>query len=126
MPQIDSQNNNKMKQKITLEPVIFLFAFGYSVFNKQLQTNLLLWKVCHVELGHVESICDNLTAHNEIQNKVQIRVNNFEIVGEWLSQWPSILYSFFAGSLSDSYGRKPCLILPILGATIGKIKLFHS
>ena len=32
---------------------------------------------------------------------------------------PTIIYSFFAGSLSDDYGRKPLIILPTFGVVIG-------
>ena len=34
---------------------------------------------------------------------------------------PSVFYSFFAGSLSDDYGRKPLIILPTFGVVIGMI-----
>ena len=57
-------------------------------------------------MNYEEHICKNLTAFTEIQNEVQIRTNNFEIVGKWLGWWPTIVYSFFVGSLSDEYGRK--------------------
>jgi MFS family permease len=36
---------------------------------------------------------------------------------------PTIFFSFFAGSLSDDYGRKPLLFWPLLGGTIGMV--FH-
>ena len=34
---------------------------------------------------------------------------------------PSIVYSFFVGSLSDDFGRKPLILLPTIGAIIGMI-----
>ena len=61
----------------------------------QVQTNLLMWKICHLEMNYEENVCKNLTTHEDIQNKVQIRTNNFEIVGKWLGWWPTIVYSFF-------------------------------
>ena len=108
--------------KITLEPVIFLFAFAYSIIlSMQTQTNLLIWKVCTLENNHSEEVCGNLSSFSDIQANVQIRVNNFELVQNILQQWPSVIYSFFVGSLSDEYGRKPCILLPLIGAFIGNI-----
>ena len=54
------------------------------------------------------------SSHTEIQNTVQVRTNNIEIVVKWIGQWPSVIYSFFIGSLSDDYGRKPCIIFPMV------------
>ena len=108
--------------KITIEPVILLFAVAYSVLSSaQVQTNLLMWKICHLDMNYEDKICKNLSEHEEIQNEVQIRTNNFEIVGRWIALWPSVVYSFFAGSLSDDYGRKPCMILPLVGLSIGNV-----
>ena len=54
---------------ITIEPVILLMALAFSVMNgAQVQTNLLMWKICHVEMKYDEVICGNL------------RLSNFHIV----------------------------------------------
>ena len=69
--------------KITLEPIIFLFIFGWAVLNgTKVDTNLLMWKICHIDEGFEESVCQNLsTAENDkIQSAIQIQVNNFELV----------------------------------------------
>ena len=34
---------------------------------------------------------------------------------------PTIIYSFFAGSLSDDFGRKSLIMLPTIGSIIGTI-----
>ena len=39
--------------------------------------------------------------------------------GQFMTTIPTIIYSFFAGSLSDDYGRKPLIILPTFGVVIG-------
>ena len=50
---------------ITIEPVILLMALAFSVMNgAQVQTNLLMWKICHVEMKHDEDICRNLRLSN--------------------------------------------------------------
>ena len=114
----------KLKKHISLEPVIFLWAFGWSILNSaKVEKNLLIWKICHLELGYNETICNDLSSQSntEIMEEVQIRLNNFEMVGQWLSSTPGVLYSFFVGSLSDDFGRKPCVYFPLLGATFGTI-----
>jgi len=61
---------------MTIEPVIFFFVAGYYVlFGAQIPTNILMYKICHVELGHDDSICNNMGSpgNEEIQEKVQIR-----------------------------------------------------
>ena len=42
-------------------------------------------------------------------------------MGGYIGSIPSIGYSFFAGSLSDDFGRKPLILLPLIGAIIGRI-----
>ena len=114
----------KLKKYISLEPVIFLWAFGWSILGStKVEKNLLIWKICHLELEYNETICTDLTHENnsDIMAEVQIRLNNFEMVGTWLSSTPGVIYSFFIGSLSDDFGFKPCVYLPLLGATFGTI-----
>jgi hypothetical protein len=69
--------------KLTLEPFILVFSFGWAVQNgAQLGTNLLMWKVCHHEMGYEETISNNLTLpeYEDTQTIVQARVNNFQMV----------------------------------------------
>eukprot|EP00093_Oithona_nana_P014962 14962.XXX_212304_212664_1 [CDS] Oithona nana genome sequencing. len=96
-----------LKKHLSLELVIFLYGFGWSILNSsKVHTNLLIWKICHLEFEHNETICDDLSSenHTNIMENVQIRLNNFEMVNQWLSSTPGVLYSFFVGSLSDDFG----------------------
>ncbi len=71
---------------LTLEPVIFLFNFAWAIeFGARLQTNLLMWKVCHIEHGFNETVCDNLSndQYESFQNQVQVRVNDFSMVRQF-------------------------------------------
>ena len=103
---------------ITLEPVIFFFLVGTFILNgAQIPTNILIYKICHVELNHTEEICANLgnDAYNGIENDVQIRVNNFQTNAIWISSAPAVIFSLYAGPLSDNLGRKPLIMIPLLG-----------
>ena len=81
----------------------------------QVRTKLMIWKICEIELGYDELLCQNVSSNATIESEIQIKVNEIEIVSNWFSKVPGVFYSFFAGSLSDDHGRKPCLFLPILG-----------
>lgn len=103
---------------ITLEPTVFALQFGrFIVEGAQVQTDLLLWKICHLELNYTEEICDHLTANENdaINNIVQEKANNFLMLVEWLTSGPALIFSFFAGSLADDYGCKVFIVLPLLG-----------
>ncbi len=53
--------------------------------------------------------------NNEIQKEVQGFVNNFQMKSQWISSVPCVLFSIIAGALSDEFGRKPLLLLPLIG-----------
>jgi len=89
-------------QSITLEPMILMQIGSYGIVNGvEIQTNLKLWKVCHIIFNHTEEVCEDLSAHGEIQEDVQKYVNNFDMWGNLLSNVPGLLYCIFAGALSD-------------------------
>ena len=86
---------------ITLEPLIAILKFGQGQLEgAQIQSNLLLWKICHLELNYTEDICGNLTLdeYDHINNEVQERANNFLIIKEWLSAGPSLMWCLVAGT----------------------------
>jgi len=90
-------------QNITIEPVLFVYAFGLGVVaGAQINTNLLIWKICNLELKYPEDVCGNLSndAYKEIEEEVQENVNNFQMKSQWISSVPIIFFSIIAGALS--------------------------
>ena len=86
---------------ITLEPLIAVLKFGHGQLDgAQIQNNLLLWKICHLELNYTEDICGNLTLdeYDSINNEVQERANNLLIVKEWIAAGPALLWCLIAGN----------------------------
>ena len=111
-------------KNITIEPVLFVYAFGLGVVaGAQINTNLLIWKMCHMELGHPNETCANLSndAYKDIEEEVQENVNNFQMKSQWISSVPIIFFSLIAGALSDEFGRKPLLFFPILGNLLAMV-----
>ena len=48
-------------KSITLEPAIVSFILGLAlILGAQIQTDLLIWKICHIELNNTEDACANL------------------------------------------------------------------
>ncbi len=78
---------------------------------------------CNVVKGYNSSVCDNLSAEENdlIENEIQIFTNNFTIKDSMLSSWPAIIYVFFAGALSDKFGRKWLICLPVIGVLMSTI-----
>jgi len=88
-----------------------------------LKTDLAISKVCQEEFGHNCTTCEDLANFPAIQVMVQKRVNMLEMYGDIMCQVPTIIYAIVAGSLSDKYGRKPLMILPIVGQALEGVAL---
>jgi hypothetical protein len=63
----------------------------------------------------------NSFPNETVKNEVQIFSNDFSIKDKWVGAAPALLYSVFAGALSDRYGRKPLILLPIIGTALGNV-----
>ena len=111
---------------ITIEPVVFFFVLSFQVdFGAQITTNLLLWKVCHLELNYTEDVCSNLTLnkYESINEEVQREVVDIQTIGVYIGAGPAFLYSLFVGSLSDDFGRKPLMVVPLIGVVLSNAAL---
>eukprot|EP00094_Tigriopus_californicus_P006556 TCALIF_06312-PA protein Name:"Similar to slc46a1 Proton-coupled folate transporter (Xenopus laevis)" AED:0.00 eAED:0.00 QI:52/1/1/1/0.8/1/6/0/439 len=106
---------------ITVEPAIFFLWVGLGILTgSEVETNFKLWKACSISLGYNDTICDDLSAegNDHIQDETQVYLNKFEIVNQYISSTPVIIYSMFIGALSDKYGRKALILAPIFGSII--------
>ena len=100
--------------RITIEPLIFLFMFSFYILDgAQIQTNLLLWKICYLELNYTEVICSNLTLdeNNATMNEVQERANSFLMISEWLSSAPAFIWCLFSGKIINNFTQNTGVIL---------------
>ena len=109
---------------ITLEPLIVLMRFGIGVLHgAQIQTDLLLWKICHLELNYTEDICANLTLdeYDSINNAVQEKANNIQLVVDWLVSGSALAWCLISGSLLDKFGPKFFILLPLFGMFVSDV-----
>ena len=114
---------------ITIEPVVFFFILSLRVdYGAQITTNLLIWKVCHLRLNYSEEICSNLTLdeYETYNTEVQKEVVDIQTIGVYLGAAPALIYSLFAGSLSDDFGRKPLMVVPMIGIVLTNIALLMN
>ena len=106
-------------QSITIEPMIFSMIFGMGlVAGSGMNTELIMYKACMLEFNYTEEVCENLDDpdNHDIEEEVQVYINNFFMIQQWIASAPAIFYSLIAGALSDDFGRKPLLIFPLLGS----------
>lgn len=119
----------KYLKSITIEPMVLIYIFGLAtLFGAQVPTNLLIWKLCTKDLNYTEEICGNLSAEDneEVENEVQRKLQDFEMISQWIKTTPTLVYAFVMGALSDKFGRKPLLMLPIIGQAIdGVLQLIN-
>ena len=104
-------------KNITIEPVILLWALNYGVFHLTSQT-LYIDKICKVNLNYTSEICDNIQQHKNEQIKVQEYSSTLKMYNDILQSIPGALYLLMAGSLSDTYGRKPFIAFALLGTMV--------
>ena len=85
---------------------------------------MFLYKVCRVDFNQSETLCApmNKTVHNAhrsnrtgLINEVQAYVAQLEIYMQLINNIPSIFVILFFLPWSDKHGRKPLLIIPIIG-----------
>ncbi len=110
---------------ITLEPMIVLLTTAlWLERGGEVNTNLMIDKVCRRELQLGDEICSALDSpeNDAYQSLVQQEVNRFLITFQWLGSAPALVYSLFAGALSDGgLGRKPLLLFPAFGRVLSSV-----
>ena len=112
-----------------IEVAAFLKMLELGV-HSVVKTNLLIEKTCRVDMNLGDMVCDDIEHHPQEQDMVQERVNNLLLYDRLLISVPwwvdilfiaiiihfcSILISLFVGSYSDKFGRRPLLLVPLIG-----------
>lgn len=88
-------------QSITIEPVIFLSTFAWSLIaGAEITKKLIMFQICSVGLNLTNEACENVTAMSTHAEKiiiVQEDLNNLLMRSQFISSVPAIVYSVIAG-----------------------------
>ncbi|KAK5647474.1 hypothetical protein RI129_002366 [Pyrocoelia pectoralis] len=106
--------------KIRVEIPYILYGFSF-MLESSITTNFLLYRTCYATLGYNKDECyllgtkyaDNSTT--ELETKVQTYATHILMSRSLIEASMSPLCSFFLASWSDKYGRRPLILLGILG-----------
>ena len=102
---------------ISLEPIFFLFWTSLSLTYVSTQ-DLYLAKACKVNLNYTEALCDNIHQHGDVQQETQKYVSGVQAYNGLLQSAPTVIFTLFAGPLTDKYGRKPLILVSMTGYLI--------
>jgi len=103
-------------KNITVEPLAFLTTLIMALSGIA-ANDLYLQKACQVNLNYSAEVCGNLTldVHNETQEETQKYVSSVQAYNGLLQNLPPLVFVLFAGPLSDTYGRKPLIVISLAG-----------
>jgi len=105
---------------ISIEPAIFLGTLGYGL-SSIISQNLLIDKVCLVNLKYDPAICSNLTSFKDNEKEVEKITASINMYLNILTAIPAVIVSLFLGPWSDVNGRKPLMIIPQIGTILAQL-----
>ena len=82
--------------------------------------NILIEKVCLVNLKYDPVICSNLTNFKDNEAEVEKITASISMYLDILYTIPAIIVSLFVGPWSDVNGRKPLMIIPQIGIILSQ------
>jgi len=103
-----------------VEAVISLHAFSIGL-HQVIRSNLMIDKVCSVDLQYSGEVCAHIQEHREEQVEVQQRVTLLNLYISYISTGPCILMPLLLGPWSDRHGRKPVMVVPVLGHIVAEL-----
>ncbi|KAJ8925662.1 hypothetical protein NQ315_009507 [Exocentrus adspersus] len=111
-----------MAVAVTVEVPLFLTFFSF-VLVGSVYTNLIIYRTCYLSLGYNETECALLgTVYNNETEKLEKLVEPYAAVVNMVRTTTesvfSVLLCLFIGPWSDRFGRKPVIIVSLIGGTL--------
>lgn len=113
--------------KVSIEPFIFLYIIGVSLPSIPVE-NLLIYKVCRYTHFN-DTVCQNLLNDKRyLFDKiiVQESLADWKIYIEVMTAAPMLFLAVVVGPWSDKFGRKPPLLVPIVGRIVSGIGILAN
>lgn len=107
---------------ITIEPILFLVFFSFSI-SDGVSTNVLLSRTCTVVFNLPPETC-NGKLNPDVEELVQPYTTKITMYRSIVEAIIAGTLGMFVGPWSDSNGRKPFLVLPTAGYTLSYIAWF--
>ncbi|XP_017475980.1 PREDICTED: uncharacterized protein LOC108366175 [Rhagoletis zephyria] len=117
---IKLQQWGKIFHMYYIEPIVFMLVFAHSLSGTILR-NQIIYQACTTIFNYNETICQELGTKNaseqatKIETEVQPYVANLFMIRTLLESIVPALCGVFIGSWSDHYGRKPLLVISMIG-----------
>ncbi|KAI4499932.1 hypothetical protein M0802_004802 [Mischocyttarus mexicanus] len=109
---------------VTVQPPLMMIIFAISMIGAIL-TELIMYRTCTILLHFNETEClllrnnGSSSEARKINKLVQQDVNIFNICRSVIENLLPTVLSFFIGPWSDTYGRKPLLLISFTGYILG-------
>ncbi|XP_073847546.1 probable peptidoglycan muropeptide transporter SLC46 [Musca autumnalis] len=103
-----------------VEPIVFLLVFSHSL-SGTIMRNEIIYQACTAVFEYNVTDCEQLGTKNvtgylqEIETEVQPYVANLFMIRTLLESIVPAFCGVFIGSWSDHYGRKPLLLISMIG-----------
>ena len=115
----------KVLRNISIEPSVLLYTIT-SGLGSIVAQDLYIQKVCLVNLEFPDDVCKDIQKHEEEQQEVQEYVSGFKIYKILFRSLPTIIFTLLAGPWSDEHGRKPVIVLALLGHLLANLSFLTS
>ena len=102
-----SNRLQRIIDKITIEPAIFLISFAESI-DKIATSQLIVDKACYQNFDFNDTVCENLNSDEYHEENIQVtnELNQFNVYKTLISSVFPIFFSFYIGAWIDLFGRK--------------------
>ncbi|KAI8126976.1 Solute carrier family 46 member 3 [Lucilia cuprina] len=118
--QIQQYQWGKFFHMFYIEPIVFILVFSHSL-SGTIMRNEVIYQACTTIFHYNESDCLQLGTKNvtgylqEIETEIQPYVANLFMIRTLLESIVPAICGVFIGSWSDHYGRKPLLLVSMIG-----------
>ncbi|XP_022213755.2 proton-coupled folate transporter [Drosophila obscura] len=120
LAQLKSLQWGRLFNMFYIEPVVFMLIFSH-VLSGTIMRNQLIYQTCTVIFQYNETDCKLLDSKNTstetqaIETELQSYVANMFLIRTLFESIVPAICGLFIGSWSDHYGRKPLLMVSMIG-----------